>query len=198
MGNFANAESAMLRDSNIKTVNAWSGKGRDLDAPSAFIAGDYFTFPDQYTGEFAPREQTFDNSSKPVSFFLAEVYNIGNRDPEANDGKYWYPSTFFKRRTQCDNNGISTGVTFKTEGTVVNWIREHKYYDYPVLMDKLRGKSVIISKLQNIKVPNYNTGVPTSTSFFQVDFCDKNGNVGNVDSEGNVLKTELADTADNQ
>lgn len=190
MGNFANAESAMKQDSNIKPASGWSGKGRNFDAPSAFIEGDYFTFPDQYVGEFAPQEQTFANSSNPVLFFLAKVHNIGNQNEE---GKYWYPSTFFKRRTQCDNNGLTTGKVFTTTGTVVNWIREHKHYEYAILMDKLRGKSIIISKIQSVKVPNFNTGVPTSTSFYQVDFCDKNGNVGNVDSEGNVLETEPAD-----
>ncbi len=189
MGNFASPESAMNQDSNIKPAKGWSGRGRNFDAPSALVVGDYFTFPDQYTGKFAPQEQTFANSSKPVLFFLAEVRNVGNRDPESNEGKRWYPSSFFKRRTQCDNNGFSTGRTFATTGNVVDWIRKNKLYDYAVLMEKLKGKSIIISNITYIKVPNFNTGFPTSTSFFEVNFCDENGNTENVDAEGNVIKS---------
>lgn len=186
MGYFGSPESAMKKDSNIKPAKGWSGRGRNFDAPSAFIEGDYFTFPDQYVGEYAPQEQTFANSTKPVLFFLAKVHNIGNQNEE---GKRWYPSSFFKRRTQCDDHGLSTGQTFTTKGNVVDWIRKNKLYDYAVLMEKLKGKSIIISNITNIKVPNFNTGVPTSTNFYTIDFCDGNGNTENVDAEGNVIKS---------
>lgn len=132
-----------------KPETGFTGAVRSLDSTN-LEQGDTWTFPEQY-----------DVYSQKVGTAWVQYIFI-----EVNgNAKKFFPSTFTKRRTVCEEDGTLTTKRVHTEGTAAELYRTAVSVEEG--MNLLKGKTVKVTKMVTIRCLQYgstqvvNTMIPT-------------------------------------
>ena len=124
-----------------KEVNSFGGAVRSLEN-TGLEKGDKFTFPTKYDKIY---QRMFGENK--ASFILVEI--------SPDNVKPFYPTTFTKSRTIYNEDKTSTGKRVHTTGTAAEIFQKCATIDEG--MQKLAGKTVIVSDVKTIRTLRYNS-----------------------------------------